>query len=360
MIVWKVFFDGFWEVSKKSREGRLPIIKICRYFVPLSVLCSKNDWKNCVASEWLDRCERPVCWLRTDGRLARLTSTRLKLFLERCVDNTNETFKKTVNSDGQSTSTSTSSNNATRFLLVYSRAIVNNPDVTRAAPLTDIWTNDFWGTPIGSSSSHGSYRPLCVASFRLNHWTGGLDPKGYHAANVLLHCAVTYLVYAVYRTLMPGRRPAAAAAVFAVHPVHAEAVAGVVGRADLLACLFYLAAFLCYAAHVRHRDRTPDPRRRVVCCDAGCHRRTYRLGSAVRTVFAALGLGTCSSDLDGLPGGVTECCAVREWACLAATVLMAAASMLAKETGLTVLAVCAVYDMLFASKQSSNKVRVLS
>ncbi|KAF0772675.1 protein O-mannosyl-transferase TMTC2-like [Aphis craccivora] len=240
--------------------------------------------------------------------------------------------------------------------MLRTRAIVNNPDVTRAAPLTDIWTNDFWGTPIGSSSSHGSYRPLCVASFRLNHWTGGLDPKGYHVANVLLHCAVTYLVYAVYRTLMPGRRPAAAAAVFAVHPVHAEAVAGVVGRADLLACLFYLAAFLCYTAHVRHRDRTPDPRRRVVCCDAGCHRRTYRLGSAVRTVFAALGLGTCSSDLDGLPGGVTECCAVREWACLAATVLMAAASMLAKETGLTVFAVCAVYDVLFASKQSPNKI----
>jgi len=98
------------------------------------------------------------------------------------------------------------------FVYDDSRAIVNNPDVTRAAPLTDIWTNDFWGTPIGSSSSHGSYRPLCVASFRLNHWTGGLDPKGYHVANVLLHCAVTYLVYAVYRTLMPGRRPAAAAA----------------------------------------------------------------------------------------------------------------------------------------------------
>lgn len=241
------------------------------------------------------------------------------------------------------------------FFVFRSRAIVNNPDVTRATPLGDIWTNDFWGTPIGSTNSHGSYRPLCVASFRLNHWTGGLDPKGYHAANVLLHCAVTYLVYALYRTLLPRCKPAVAAAVFAVHPVHAEAVAGVVGRADLLACLFYMSAFLCYVAHVRHRDRTTDPRRRAVCCDAGCHRKTYRLGSAVRTVFAALGLGTCSSDLDGLPGGVTECCAVREWACLAATVTMAAASMLAKETGLTVLAVCAAYDILFACK-SNNKV----
>lgn len=268
------------------------------------------------------------------------------------------------------------------FFDFHSRAIVNNPDVTRASPLSDIWTNDFWGTPIGSGNSHGSYRPLCVASFRLNHWTGGLEPRGYHAANVLLHCAVTYLVYALCRTLSAGRRPpaaVAAASVFAVHPVHAEAVAGVVGRADLLAGLFYVAAFLCYIAHVRHRDRSSriggggggrrhrnhrqnhhhhnhhhHHNRRAaavtVCCGAGCHRRTYRLGSAVRTVFAALGLGTCTSDLDGLPaGGVTECCAVREWACLAAAVAMAAASMLSKETGLTVLAVCGVYDVLFAA-----------
>lgn len=284
----------------------------------------------------------------------------------------------------------------------YSRAIVNNPDVTRASPLSDIWTNDFWGTPIGSGNSHGSYRPLCVASFRLNHWTGGLEPRGYHAANVLLHCAVTYLVYALCRTLSAGRRPpaaaVAAASVFAVHPVHAEAVAGVVGRADLLSGLFYVAAFLCYVAHVRHRDRSSRTggggcggcghRHRnnrqnghhhshhhshhhrhngraaaavTVCCGAGCHRRTYRLGSAVRTVFAALGLGTCTSDLDGLPaGGVTECCAVREWACLAAAVAMAAASMLSKETGLSVLAVCGVYDVLFAAPVDgkSHKVKI--
>ncbi|XP_050524202.1 protein O-mannosyl-transferase TMTC2-like isoform X2 [Daktulosphaira vitifoliae] len=239
------------------------------------------------------------------------------------------------------------------FVQTTGRAIINNPDVTRGTPLTEIWTNDFWGTPIGSTNSHGSYRPLCVASFRLNYWAGGLDPKGYHVANLLLHCVITYLVHLLYRTLLPGRwGSSAAAALFAVHPVHVEAIAGIVGRADLLASLFYLISFLCYIAHVRHRDRTHD--RRQVCCGAGCHRKTYRLRSAVGTVFAALGLGTCSSDLDGLPGAVTECCAVREWACLIATILMAASSMLAKETGLTVLAVCAAYDLLYAYK-TSNK-----
>nr|CAI5826913.1 unnamed protein product [Callosobruchus analis] len=42
--------------------------------------------------------------------------------------------------------------------------------------------------------------------------------------------------------------------VFATHPVHTEAVAGVVGRADLTACNFYFLSLLTYIAHVRYRD----------------------------------------------------------------------------------------------------------
>lgn len=47
---------------------------------------------------------------------------------------------------------------------------------------------------------------------------------------------------------------------FASHPVHTEAVAGIVGRADLAACNFFLLAFLAYVEHMRCRD-TP-------CCSA--------------------------------------------------------------------------------------------
>lgn len=47
--------------------------------------------------------------------------------------------------------------------------------------------------------SHGSYRPLCVATFRLNHLVGGLEPWGYHLVNVALHAACTVLVVRVAR-----------------------------------------------------------------------------------------------------------------------------------------------------------------
>jgi hypothetical protein len=49
-------------------------------------------------------------------------------------------------------------------------AIVGNKDVTSDGPtnFTAILTHDFWGEDIGSSSSHKSFRPVTVLTFRLN------------------------------------------------------------------------------------------------------------------------------------------------------------------------------------------------
>ena len=46
-------------------------------------------------------------------------------------------------------------------------AIVNNPDVRPGAPLRwGIFTNDFWGKGMAENTSHKSYRPLCVLTFK--------------------------------------------------------------------------------------------------------------------------------------------------------------------------------------------------
>lgn len=39
-------------------------------------------------------------------------------------------------------------------------------DLRPATPLNNIWSNDFWGTNLSSNSSHKSYRPLTVLTFR--------------------------------------------------------------------------------------------------------------------------------------------------------------------------------------------------
>ena len=45
-------------------------------------------------------------------------------------------------------------------------AIVNNPDVTQVNSIGDLWMNDFWGKSLLHPTSHKSFRPLCVVTFR--------------------------------------------------------------------------------------------------------------------------------------------------------------------------------------------------
>lgn len=121
-----------------------------------------------------------------------------------------------------------------------SRAIKTNQDLLPETPWTHIFYNDFWGTLLTHSGSHKSYRPLCTLSFRLNHAIGGLNPWSYHLVNVLLHAAVTGLFTRFSKALLgDGYWTFMAGLMFASHPIHTEAVAGIVGRADVGASLFF-------------------------------------------------------------------------------------------------------------------------
>ncbi|XP_077392865.1 protein O-mannosyl-transferase TMTC4 isoform X1 [Festucalex cinctus] len=147
------------------------------------------------------------------------------------------------------------------FVFDDSEAIINNKDLKPTTPLTNIWSNDFWGSNLSSNSSHKSYRPLTVFTFRLNYMlAGGLHPVGFHVLNIALHAVISALMIDVFALLIGGlaydertrilnRAPKTsmlAALFFAAHPVHTESVAGIVGRADLLCALFFQLSFLTY------------------------------------------------------------------------------------------------------------------
>jgi tetratricopeptide (TPR) repeat protein len=104
------------------------------------------------------------------------------------------------------------------------------------------------------------YRPLTMLTFAANARLGA-TATGYHVVNVLAHAAVTVLVLALARVLLRSTVGAvAAAALFAVHPVHTEAVTNVFGRAELLAALFVLA---CLLALVRASGEGTPPAQRL-------------------------------------------------------------------------------------------------
>jgi hypothetical protein len=77
------------------------------------------------------------------------------------------------------------------------------------------------------------FRPVTFATFAVNLAAGGVHPFGYHLLNLLLHAAVTLLLYLVLRKLLESVQQGAtlawvAALLFAVHPIHTEAVASIV------------------------------------------------------------------------------------------------------------------------------------
>ena len=95
------------------------------------------------------------------------------------------------------------------------------------------------------NTREGHFWPVVYTSFWVEHKLWGFHPLGYHLVNVLLHFANTWLIWRLLRRLtVPGAW--FAASVFAVHPVHVEAVVWVIARKDQLSTLFYLVAALTW------------------------------------------------------------------------------------------------------------------
>lgn len=114
-------------------------------------------------------------------------------------------------------------------------ALREHPAVTGALPLTRVFALDFWGHDARRGPSIGTWRPLTTATFALDWRIGGGTPRAFHRTNLGLHVLASVgLLLLLLR--LPVSTPAAlvAAALFAVHPVHTEAVASIVGRAELL------------------------------------------------------------------------------------------------------------------------------
>jgi hypothetical protein len=111
--------------------------------------------------------------------------------------------------------------------------------------LTESWRAfalPYWPEALGG----GQYRPLGILSFALDWRLSGGDAAWFHAVNVAWHMLATVLVWRLARELMPSTAAIVCAALFAVHPVHVEAVANVVGRLECMAAVFALGAILAH------------------------------------------------------------------------------------------------------------------
>jgi hypothetical protein len=118
-----------------------------------------------------------------------------------------------------------------------------------------------------TSFYYGHWSPLLWLSFALDHTLWGLSPAGYHFTSAVLHglnsALVTMLsavLFARSEAIGKGNAVYAGTAVgllFAVHPLHVEAVAWASSRKDVLYSLFYLAGLYAYTRSVM---KTPGRR----------------------------------------------------------------------------------------------------
>ena len=121
--------------------------------------------------------------------------------------------------------------------------IYYNPLLLSRSAVWRAFAAPYWPAQLGG----GLYRPLTIATYALDVATGSV--AWFHAMNLLWHAAASVALAALARRFGGDRAAYAAGLLFAVHPVHVEAVANIVGRAELMAALFVILAV--YAALVR-------------------------------------------------------------------------------------------------------------
>ena len=126
--------------------------------------------------------------------------------------------------------------------------VKDNPQVHSLSQWAFDFVQGYWPREHGGAL----YRPLTLAAFSVQWIIGNGAPWVFHTVNVALYAALTLVIFGLALEFMPVSGAWIAAALFAVHPVHVEAVGNVVGQAELTTAL---AVSLGVWLYVRARRR---------------------------------------------------------------------------------------------------------
>jgi tetratricopeptide (TPR) repeat protein len=140
------------------------------------------------------------------------------------------------------------------FVLDDRAFLVDNPQLLSPHSPIYFFTENLWYYSNIPDAFSASYRPLFFLSLWSSKQLSLASPLALHVFSLMLHVLAALLLLLTIRRLIPGISPLAAgfgAGLFAVHPVHAEAVAWVGAFIHPLATVFLLTAYL---AHDRSRN----------------------------------------------------------------------------------------------------------
>jgi hypothetical protein len=127
--------------------------------------------------------------------------------------------------------------------VIANRQVLEHPPSLVAVLKEPYWPASFGGV---------MWRPAVISSFALDYRVSN-SPHWFHAVNILWAALATALFALLACQLAGPTVGLIAGLLFAVHPVHVEAVANVVGRAELMAAAGYAAALVCAMRAEQHR-----------------------------------------------------------------------------------------------------------
>lgn len=98
------------------------------------------------------------------------------------------------------------------------------------------------------------YRPLSTLGLMLNYTYSKLSPRGWFITNGVLHAAVTVLLFffisALFSNTMVGLLTSF---LFAIHPIHTEALNIAVYRTEIFAGFFFIASFFAFFEYAKDK-----------------------------------------------------------------------------------------------------------
>lgn len=136
--------------------------------------------------------------------------------------------------------------------------VLDNPAIQDLSTATELFINPWAmgvGYELGDVQNRAYYRPLALTSMALDWALAGPDPLVFHTTNLVLHFLTSLFLFLWLTRVFRGTAvttswlwPLALALLYAVHPVHTEAVNLVSYRTTLLSGLFGFALLWVLAA----------------------------------------------------------------------------------------------------------------
>ena len=125
--------------------------------------------------------------------------------------------------------------------------VADNASVHTLHGWWNLFATSYWPRQYGASL----YRPFVVLGFALQWAVVHGATWVFHLTSIALYATASALLLGLLLLLLPPAPAFIAAALFAVHPVHVEAVGNVVGQTELVAAVAVLSTAMLYVRRRR-------------------------------------------------------------------------------------------------------------